>query len=104
MGELNPHDTPGLALPQRLTLSEATAVARDLTSRATSDTSSTAMPLVINASNIQSFDSSAFAVMLEVVRKATAAGRRVSVRGAPPSMVELARLYGLDELLTFTAA
>ncbi len=91
-----------IALPQRLTLTEASAVARDLSSRS-SGTATDAMPLVMDASALQSFDSSAFAVMLDVVRQTKASGRAVSVRGAPASMVELARLYGVDELLSFSA-
>lgn len=90
-----------LALPQRLTLAEASAVARDLAGRASRAVAGP-MPLIIDAGGVDSFDSSAFAVMLDVVRKAKLAGRDVRVRGAPASMVDLARLYGVDELLTFS--
>ncbi len=89
-----------LALPPRVTLSEASAVARDMASRATS-AGQGPMPLIIDAGGVDAFDSSAFAVMLDVVRKAKLAGRDVRVRGAPTSMVDLARLYGVDELLSF---
>jgi phospholipid transport system transporter-binding protein len=85
-----------LSLPPRLTLAEASAVARDLTAKATS---ASGAPMVFDASGIQAFDSSAFSVMLEVMRHVQ--GQQVSVRGAPASMVDLARLYGVDDLLVF---
>ncbi len=85
-----------LRLPPRLTLAEASAAARELSTAAAS---SQGTPLVFDASGIQSFDSSAFSVMLEVMRKA--GGQQVSVRGAPTSMVDLAKLYGVDDLLAF---
>ncbi len=91
-----------LRLPKRLTLAEASTAARSLAAEASAAVADT-MPLVINASGMEGFDSSAFAVMLEVVRKAKSAGRDVTVRGAPASMVELAKLYGVDELLSFSA-
>jgi anti-anti-sigma regulatory factor len=56
-----------------------------------------AAPLVIDASGVQHFDSSAFAVMLEVARRG--AGRGVRITGAPAPMVALAKLYGVDEFV-----
>ena len=44
-------------------------------------------------------DSAALAVLLEVERLAVAWGRAFAVRGAPPKLAALAKLYGVDVLL-----
>jgi phospholipid transport system transporter-binding protein len=54
---------------------------------------------VIDASALQQFDSSALAVLLECQRLAQASGRGFAVRGAPAKLDQLAKLYGMDELL-----
>jgi phospholipid transport system transporter-binding protein len=56
-------------------------------------------PLVIDASALRSFDSAAIAALLELRRQAQAVGRTLQVSGAPATMVELAGLYGVAELL-----
>jgi phospholipid transport system transporter-binding protein len=56
-------------------------------------------PLVIDASTLQTFDSAAIAALLELRRQAHAVGRTLKVSGAPATMVELAGLYGVAELL-----
>ncbi len=86
-----------LRLPPRLTLAEAAAAARELSTAAAA---SQGAPLAFDASGLQAFDSSAFSVMLEVMRKS--GGQQGSVRGAPASMVDLAKLYGVDDLLAFS--
>jgi phospholipid transport system transporter-binding protein len=88
-----------LALPARVTLAEASAAARDLAAKAAAAGNGVSSALTIDASGVSAFDSSAFAVMLEVARRA--GGRTVTVRGAPASMVALAKLYGIDDLLNF---
>ena len=55
--------------------------------------------VVVDASPLRHFDSSALAVLLECQRAAGASGRAFSVRDAPPKLVALARLYGVDGLL-----
>lgn len=60
--------------------------------------------LVIDASSLVAFDTAAIATLLELRRQAQAAGRSLSVRGAPPAMVELAGLYGVADLLAFGPA
>lgn len=55
--------------------------------------------LVIDASALTQFDSSALAVLLECGRLAGANGRALEVRNAPVKLVQLARLYGLDAVL-----
>lgn len=91
-----------LVLPARLTLTDATAAARELGARAKQGASAS-VGMVFDGSQLQAFDSAAFAVMLDVMRTAGTAGRKVTVRGAPPSMAALARLYGIDELVEFVA-
>jgi phospholipid transport system transporter-binding protein len=59
---------------------------------------------VIDASGLQQFDSAALALLLECQRLAQASGRGFSVRGAPPKLTQLARLYGVDTLLLPTTA
>ena len=60
--------------------------------------------LEIDASTLGAFDTSAIATLLELRRQAQAVGRALSVRGAPPAMVELAGLYGVADLLAFGPA
>jgi phospholipid transport system transporter-binding protein len=58
-----------------------------------------AVPVAIDASALTHFDSSALAVLLECRRLAAAAGRRIELRHAPRKLEQLARLYGLDDIL-----
>ena len=53
----------------------------------------------IDASALTAFDSSALAVLLECRRLAAASGRRIELRHAPQKLNQLARLYGLDDIL-----
>ena len=55
--------------------------------------------VVIDASNLQQFDSSALAVLLDCHRAADAWGKPFELRSAPPKLAALARLYGVDALL-----
>jgi len=60
--------------------------------------------LLLDASALQHFDSSALAVLLACRREALALGRSLQVQGMPERLSELARLYGvLDWLQTTTA-
>jgi phospholipid transport system transporter-binding protein len=56
-------------------------------------------PVVVNASALQQFDSSALAVLIALRRQALASGRRFAVDGLTPRLRELAGLYGVTELL-----
>ena len=58
---------------------------------------------VIDASGLQQFDSAALALLLECQRLAQASGRAFAVRGVPPKLGQLARLYGVEALLFPTA-
>lgn len=55
--------------------------------------------VVVNASALQQFDSSALAVLLDCRRFAVAMGLSFAVAGMPPRLRQLAGLYGLAELL-----
>ena len=59
--------------------------------------------VVIDASGLQQFDSSALAVLLECQRLAHAWGKGFSVRNPPPKLSSLARLYGVDALVGLAA-
>jgi phospholipid transport system transporter-binding protein len=83
-----------LSLPATLTLQEASQTLR------TVDTDADGAPeLSVDASALQEFDSSALAVLLECRRRAQAAGKPFRVLGAPPKLIELAQLYGVDSAL-----
>ncbi len=60
--------------------------------------------VVVDAANLQRFDSAALAVLLECQRLAQAWGKGFAVRNAPPKLVSLALLYGVDALLLGAAA
>ncbi len=55
--------------------------------------------VVVDASGLKHFDSSALAVLLECRRLAQAWGKGFVVRNAPPKLAALAHLYGVDVLL-----
>ncbi len=59
--------------------------------------------IVVDASNLGQFDSSALAVLLECQRAANAWGKSFALRNAPPKLVALAELYGVDVLLIPTS-
>jgi phospholipid transport system transporter-binding protein len=86
-----------LALPAKLSIAEASAALPALAAQVGQNSG----PLVVDASALKNFDSSAIATLLELRRHA--AGRAFSVSGAPTAMVELATMYGVAELLAFTS-
>lgn len=92
-----------LALPERLTFADACGVLGNLETVLLQSAPS-AEPLRIDGSALKSFDSSAIAVLLACRRAARAAGRDVAISGLPPTMTDLAGLYGVSELLPSTAA
>lgn len=55
--------------------------------------------VVVDASPLAKFDSSALAVLLECRRESLAMGRSFAVRGLPERLGALAGLYGITELL-----
>ena len=58
----------------------------------------------IDASALTVFDTSALALILEARRRAQARGKTLVVHGAPPKLLQLAKLYGVEELLSFDNA
>ena len=90
-----------LLLPTTLTLREARDTQRLLAQGLQGEPEA---GVVINASGLQHFDSSALAVLLECQRLAQAFGRSFEVRDAPPKLTALAKLYGVDGLLLGAAA
>jgi phospholipid transport system transporter-binding protein len=55
--------------------------------------------VVVDASNLQHFDSAALAVLLDCQRAADTSGKRFTLRHVPPKLAALAALYGLDVVL-----
>ncbi len=88
------------ALPETLTLAQANATVRAIEA-VLGEGSIERGALAIDAGGLRNFDTSAIAVLLEARRLAQAAGRALVVHGAPPAMVELSGLYGVDALLGF---
>ena len=89
-------------LPETLTLAQANDAVRSI-ELALGQGSVEKGALVVDAGALRSFDTSAIAVLLEARRLAQAAGRALLVRGAPPAMVELSGLYGVQALIGYEA-
>ena len=87
-----------LALPAQLTLREA----RQTLAALSGELSALQGDAVIDASTLAQIDSSALAVLLELRRQALARGLRFEVRAAPGRLLDLARLYGVQELLALS--
>jgi len=85
-----------LALPPVLTHEIAAGFERDL-KKTVEDLPGS---LVVDASALRVFDSSALAVLLAARREALAAGKEFSVRDLPARLQQLARLYGVGTLIT----
>jgi phospholipid transport system transporter-binding protein len=88
---------PHHSLPDTLTIAEANAAVEALER----DLDAGEGPFEVDAGALKSFDTAAIAVLLEGRRQAQAVGRGLVVRDAPASMVELAGLYGVAQLLGF---
>lgn len=86
-----------MQLPQSLTLASAGAALAHLQQSAA--TGGVGKTLAIDASTLQTFDTAALAVLLQARRMAQAAGQVLQVSGAPPQLAQLAKLYGVAELL-----
>jgi phospholipid transport system transporter-binding protein len=89
-----------LLLPSTLTLREARDTQRMLAQGLQAEPEGA---VVINASGLQQFDTSALAVLLECHRLAQAFGRGFELRDPPAKLTALAKLYGVDGLLLGTA-
>ena len=89
-----------MQLPATATLQEATALLRNVEAALAAGDG----PLVIDASALRGFDTSVIAVLLQAHRLARAAGRTVSIGGAPAQLAQLAQLYGVERLLALAPA
>ncbi|MEJ5124838.1 STAS domain-containing protein [Comamonas sp. MYb21] len=87
-----------LSLPSTLTHDQAQACLQHLQAGMAQLPAGAAVQ--IDASALAVFDSSALAVMLGSRRAALGAGRPFEMRGVSAPLLSLARLYGVDGLLT----
>jgi phospholipid transport system transporter-binding protein len=85
-----------LALPALLTHDQATACAQSLGLGIRAEQGDS---VVIDASALEKFDSSALAVLLQCRRDSVAVGKNFAVTGQTTKLRELANLYGISELL-----
>lgn len=85
-----------LVLPSELTHRQATACLRMLVQGLPSQTGPAVM---VDAASLKLFDSSALSVLLEFRRASLALGKGFEIRDLSPRLVDLARLYGVAELL-----
>ena len=85
-----------LLLPATLTTKEARDTLRMLSQALQREPGNEA---VVNAGSLQQFDTAAVAVLLECQRLAQAWGKTFEIRQAPPKLLSLIKLYGVDGLL-----
>ena len=95
----SPESATVLSLPATLTHDQAIETAHGLKVQV----ASTANAVVLDASALRQFDSSALAVMLACRREAMAAGKTFAVQGLPARLAQLAGLYGVAELVPAAA-
>ena len=86
-----------LNFPAELTNIQATALLQQLGGESAAESGT---ELVVDASAMERFDSSALAVLLQLRRDALTQGKTFSVKGLPQRLRELAGLYGVADLLT----
>jgi len=85
-----------LVLPSELTHKQATACLRMLVQGLPSQTGAA---VVVDAASLQRFDSSALSVLLDFRRASLKRGKGFEIRNLSARLVDLARLYGVAELL-----
>lgn len=90
-----------LVLPKALTQVEATACLRSLVEGLRKQSGN---GVVVDASALTRFDSAALAVLLEFRREVISLGKQFSIFGLPARLADLAKLYGIDELLPAESA
>ena len=89
-------DAARLQLPRELTHAQARACAQALNAGIDA---AAVRHVEVDASALQSFDSSALAVLLGGRRTALAAGKTLAVMGLPAGLQSMAALYGVRALL-----
>lgn len=90
--------TTSMRLPEQITLREARSVLDRLGTELTAQPGG-ANAVEVDASALTQFDSSALGVLVGLHRCAAASGRRLHLVGMPSRLTELARLYGVSELV-----
>jgi phospholipid transport system transporter-binding protein len=85
-----------LVLPSELTHKQATACLRMLVQGLPSQTGGA---VVVDAVSLKRFDSSALSVLLQFRRASLKLGKGFEIRNLSSRLVDLARLYGVAELL-----
>lgn len=88
-----------LILPPKIAHAEAVACLELLISNADRQDGGV---MSVDASHLERFDSSALAVLLSFRRWCALQGRKMQLLNAPPHLLELAHVYGVDELLLLT--
>jgi len=89
-----------LMLPTEVTHAQASACLQMLVQGLRSEAGSA---IIVDASPLLRFDSSALALLLECRRESLARGKSFSVRGLPSRLRDLAGLYGVAGLLPAAA-
>lgn len=87
--------TAALQLPADATLEHAASLAAELPAALAQGEGM----FSVDASALQSCDTSTIALLLQARRAAQAAGRGFAVTGLPAQLAQLAALYGVEELL-----
>ncbi|WP_338415706.1 STAS domain-containing protein [uncultured Sphaerotilus sp.] len=87
-----------MQLPARITVREASAAVRELSSVLAGQPAGAVVE--VDASGLQQFDSSALAVLIDMHRQAAAGGRSLHIGGLPQRLDELARVYGVADLVS----
>jgi phospholipid transport system transporter-binding protein len=85
-----------MQLPETATLEQAATLAATLPAAVAQGSG----PLRVDAGALKAFDTSTIALLMQARRLAGASGRGFAVVDAPAKLVELARLYGVEELLS----
>ena len=85
-----------LLLPATITTHEARDALRMLAQALQRESGN---EVVINAGSLTQFDTAAVAVLIECQRLAQAWGKSFELRQAPPKLLSLVKLYGVDALL-----
>ncbi|MEO7853870.1 MAG: STAS domain-containing protein [Rubrivivax sp.] len=93
-----------MRLPATLTLAEARLTAQQLLAQDSAGEDTKPSVFEVDASALHEFDTAALAVLLQMRRQAQAQNRVFEVAGAPHKLVQLARLYGVAELLGLQTA
>jgi phospholipid transport system transporter-binding protein len=84
-----------LQLPATANLGEAARLAQALQGEMAAGSGT----VTLDASALQVYDTSTVALLLQLRRVAQAAGRPFELLSPPAKLVQLAQLYGVDELL-----